>query len=155
MTSIATLSALLPTKLSRTIAGLTWPASIAVATLPHWLSPYMPSLTEATIVLSQVALFLASALSGVMLVLASLLLHYSSKPAKWPLERYMNLPMNNRMLLAIASISTPTIKAISQETIMSEDSVRYWLAVHRNAGNIELDDPIRFTETGHRNAINV
>ena len=67
----------------------------------------------------------------------------------------MKLPMNNRMLLAIASISTTTIKSISTETIMSEDSVRYWLAAHRKAGNIELDDPIRFTEVGHRNAINV
>ena len=140
---------LLPSQSSRAIATLTIPVSLAVSSLPHFLSQKLPSVSTETIILSQVTLFLATALLGLILILASTLLHYSGQPAKWPTQRYTSLSMDRRLLLALCSISNPTVKKVSDETIMSLDSTEYWISVLRDGGSIEPSEPLRLTALGH------
>jgi len=87
------------------------------------------------------------------LLLASLFLYLSTKPASWPPERYAKLPAHDRVLFAVLSIEQPTPIKIAQVTMLSSDAAAYWVTHWRNNGFLEESDPLRLTPKGHNQAV--
>ena len=150
MPLILALQDLLPTKWSRTIAVSTFPAATAVATLPHFLSPALPSTTQAEIVLLQVTLFLSISLLGTLLTLYLVLLHFQVKPTLDDKMRYSRLPQHHKVLVAISKITRPSVSKIAHATSMSEESVIHYIDSMRGHNYIEPQGPLALTKEGHR-----
>ena len=150
MPLVPTLQDLLPTKWSRTIAVSTFPAATAVATLPHFLSPTLPSRTQAEIVLLQATLFLLISLLGTLLTLSLVLLHFQVKPTPEDKTRYARLALHHRVIVAISKITRPSVPKIAQATSMSEESVIHYVDFMRGHKYIELQGPLALTKEGHQ-----
>ena len=153
MPPVSALQDLLPTKWSRTIAISTFPAATAVATLPHFLSPALPSTTQAEIVLSQATLFLLMSLIGALLTLVLVLLHFQIKPTSEEKTRYARLAQHHKVMVAISRITRPSVSKIALATSMSEESVIHYIDSMRGHKYIEPQDPLTLTKEGHRAAL--